>query len=68
MSISTFYHNRCQAATLRESIISNGRNRIGDGDGGQAATAHESISSNGHYRVGDCDGGHAAAIREYIKH
>ena len=48
--------------TACESLLSNERDRGGDGDGGQTATAIESTASNRRDGIGDGDGGQTATI------
>ena len=54
----------CEGEAISESIISNARYAIGDGDGGQRRATIESIISNTRYAVGDGDRGEGGAIKE----
>ena len=45
--------NRGEAAAIIESIASNARHALGDGDGGEAAATTEGIISNARHALGD---------------
>ena len=63
-SITFFYYHRGKGGATRESMLSNARDAIRDGDGGEGEAIPESITSNARYAVRDSDRGEGGAIFE----
>ena len=54
------------AATTEAELISQTRDGVGNGDGGQTAAFKEAVTSQARDGVGNFDGGQTAATRETI--